>query len=80
MQVGVIGHSQGATLLLALLARRPEFGSNFGVTVALAPCVHIAFMKSPVLVPWCKLANVSGDVILSHLDCAELSCVHTKCT
>ncbi len=57
-----MGHSQGGTLLLMLLARQPEFGQELGAVVALAPCVHIKYLKSPVLVPWCIAANVGAGV------------------
>ena len=57
----MIGHSQGGTLLLMLLARHPDFGAHVDAVITLAPCVHIKYMQSPVLEPWCRLANVSDD-------------------
>ena len=58
-QVSMIGHSQGGTLLLMLLARHPDFGVHVDAVVTLAPCVHIKYMQSLLLVPFCKVANVS---------------------
>jgi pimeloyl-ACP methyl ester carboxylesterase len=60
MQVAFVGHSQGGTLALALLARRPEFGTYFSSVITLGPVVYAKYMRSPVMVSFCRAANVSG--------------------
>ena len=42
-----------------LLALHPDVGSQVDAVITLAPCVHIKYMQSLLLVPFCKVANVS---------------------
>lgn len=59
-QLAVIGHSQGASLPLALLADKPEYGDKFTVVVSIAPVVYAKYVQSPVLASFCWQANVSA--------------------
>ncbi|KAL6753734.1 Alpha/Beta hydrolase protein [Haematococcus lacustris] len=57
--VHIVGHSQGATLALAMLADKPSLGSGVGLTVALAPVVYVKYIQSQVMVAFCIQSNVS---------------------
>jgi alpha-beta hydrolase superfamily lysophospholipase len=59
-QVHMVGHSQGATIALAMLANMPETAQDTGVLVALAPVVYVKFVRSITLSAFCAQANVSG--------------------
>ncbi len=58
----MVGHSQGATVALAMLSRMPEARQRqeLGVVVLLAPVVYVKYLESPALSSFCRQANVSG--------------------
>eukprot|EP00798_Chlamydomonas_sp_ICE-L_P024509 gene24509-10109_t len=58
-KVDFVGHSQGGTMVLALLASQPSFGAYLGTTLVLGPVIYAKYMTSPVLVSFCRAANAT---------------------
>ncbi|PNH10572.1 Gastric triacylglycerol lipase, partial [Tetrabaena socialis] len=56
-KIGVVGHSQGATLPLMALSVNPWLAEGISVLVALGPCVYVKYMKSVILGQFCEQAN-----------------------
>ncbi|GAX76371.1 hypothetical protein CEUSTIGMA_g3817.t1 [Chlamydomonas eustigma] len=63
-QVAFVGHSQGASLMLMLLARKPQYNSLVSINLSLAPVVFAKYIKSQIMVSFFKLANTSAAASL----------------
>ncbi|XP_064537801.1 lipase 1 isoform X2 [Drosophila montana] len=48
-QLHYVGHSQGTTVLLVLLAQRPDYNARFASVVLLAPIAYLQYLSSPPL-------------------------------
>ncbi|KAG2428232.1 hypothetical protein HYH02_014414 [Chlamydomonas schloesseri] len=58
-KIGVVGHSQGATLALMALAADPWLSESVAVLVAMGPCAYVRLMKSVILGSFCRQANTT---------------------
>jgi pimeloyl-ACP methyl ester carboxylesterase len=63
-----VGHSQGTTVLLALLASRPEWAAKISLGVLLAPVAVATHVASPFLV---ALARLNTDLLFELLGVHE---------
>ena len=64
-QVALVGHSQGGTLPLMLLSRRPEYNKKVSVYLGLAPVVYLNLITSAPMAASCKAANVGDNRLFS---------------
>ncbi|KAG2423687.1 hypothetical protein HXX76_015077 [Chlamydomonas incerta] len=86
-KIGVVGHSQGATLALMALAADPWLSESVAVLVAMGPCAYVRLMKSTTammnLLPPQELIYMSAEMQQTFLNGAcqmpgtMLSCLTT---
>ena len=70
--MGLVGHSQGGTLAFMALADDPWLAESVTVVVAMAPCVYVKYMTSPVLTTFMSQANVRmGQLVAGQLGGGE---------
>ncbi|GLC61307.1 hypothetical protein PLESTB_001741800 [Pleodorina starrii] len=64
-RVGIIGHSQGCTIPLMMLADFPDTANSVAVLVSLAPSVYVQYMQAPLLIAIALQTNRS--VVINKL-------------
>eukprot|EP00882_Tetradesmus_deserticola_P024099 GHRQ01026325.1.p1 GENE.GHRQ01026325.1~~GHRQ01026325.1.p1 ORF type:complete len:358 (+),score=63.04 GHRQ01026325.1:356-1429(+) len=56
-KLAIVGHSQGCTLVYAMLAALPEMNAKVSVAVHLGPVVFLEFMRAPLLRAYALVRN-----------------------